>query len=136
MKAVSRDEALSELAQLAQTAHPQIKPDAINKALTEREQLGSTGVGNGVAIPHARMEGLDSLTICLGRSSRGINFDAVDNRPVHLFVALLSPSDQTDGYLQSLAGVSNLLKDSSIRNKLLQAKDAESIVTLFRNVSL
>ena len=132
MEAATGEAALCELADLAHAANPQIKAETINRVLTEREQLGSTGVGNGVAIPHARVEGLANLLFCFGRSIRGINFDAVDNRPVHLFVVLLTPPDQADGYLQSLAGVSNLLKDPDNRNTLLQATDVERVVELFR----
>ena len=132
MEAATGEAALCELADLAHAANPQIKAETINRVLTEREQLGSTGVGNGVAIPHARVEGLANLLFCFGRSIRGINFDAVDNRPVHLFVVLLTPPDQADGYLQSLAGVSNLLKDPDNRNTLLQATDVERVIELFR----
>jgi PTS system nitrogen regulatory IIA component len=105
--------------------------DTLYRVLTEREQLGSTGVGNGVAIPHAKVTGLEKLLLCLGRSRAGISFDAVDNRPVHLFVMILSPPGMAGEYLHTLARVSKLLKNADIRNKLLLATDTETIQELF-----
>ncbi len=122
------------LRELAETVHHKctlIDIDTLYTVLTEREQLGSTGVGNGVAIPHGKVSGLEKLLLCLGRSRTGISFDAVDNRPVHLFVMILSPPGMAEEYLQTLARVSKLLKDDNIRNKFLQAADVETILELF-----
>jgi PTS system nitrogen regulatory IIA component len=131
LEAKNKEGVLLELASVVHEKCPKISLDIINRVLSEREQLGSTGVGNGVAIPHGKIPGLDKLLLCFGRSSAGVGFDAVDNRPVNLFVMILSPVDLAADYLQTLARVSRLLKDSTIRNRLVQEKEAKGIVELF-----
>ena len=131
LESTGKEAVLRELAGAVHDKCPSIDLDTMTQILAEREQLGSTGVGNGVAIPHGKVPGLEKLLLCFGRSSRGINFDAVDNRPVQLLVMILAPPDMAGEYLQTLARVSRLLKDSTTRNKLLQAPDTETILELF-----
>ena len=122
------------LRELAETVHDKctlIDLDTLYQVLAEREQLGSTGVGNGVAIPHGKVRGLKKILLCFGRSSSGVSFDAVDNQPVHLFVMILSPSGMDKEYLQTLARVSKLLKDAATRKKLKQSVGTEPILKLF-----
>ena len=133
LEATSKDGVLRELATLAHDQHPFIGQDALHEILVEREQLGSTGVGSGVAIPHGKVPGIEKLLLYFGRSSSGINYDAVDNRPVHLIVMILAPLDMAETYLHTLAGVSRLLKDPDRKNKLLQAAAADEIQNLFNN---
>jgi PTS system nitrogen regulatory IIA component len=90
-------------------------------------------VGNGVAIPHAKVPGLEEMILCFGRSTRGISFDAVDNRPVHLFVQILSPMGMANEYLQTLARISRILKEEQNRRLLMQAASKEDIVALFNS---
>ena len=127
----SKEAVLHELAGAAHDECPLIDLDTMYQILTEREQLGSTGVGNGVAIPHGKVPGLEKMLLCFGRSGPGISFEAADNRPVHLFVMILSPPGMAEEYLQTLAHVSRLLKDATTRNNLLQAAAAETILELF-----
>ncbi len=131
LEATGKEGVLTEMAEAITTACPAINADTIVEVLHEREQHGSTGVGNGVAIPHGRIEGLDRTLLCFARSSRGIGFEAVDNRPVHLFVLLLSSEAKAAEYLPTLSRVSRLLKNSDIRNKLMQASSPKTIVQLF-----
>ncbi len=131
LESTGKEAVLRELAGAVHDKCPSIDLDTITRILAEREQLGSTGVGNGVAIPHGKLPGLEELLLCFGRSSRGISFDAVDNRPVHLLVMILAPSDMAEEYLQTLARVSRLLKDATVGNRLLQAADTETILELF-----
>lgn len=131
MKASGKDEALLELATAVHSGCATIDPTALFTVLQEREQVGSTGVGNGVAIPHAKMPGLDRLLLCFGRSKGGVNFEAIDKRPVHLFVQILSPTGVADEYLQTLARISRLLKVEANRRLLLQVKTKQEILDLF-----
>ena len=131
LESTGKDGVLRELAATVHAQCPLIDMDTLSQVLTEREQLGSTGVGNGVAIPHGKVTGLEKMLLCFGRSSSGISFDAVDNQPVHLIVMILSPPAMAGEYLQTLARVSKLLKDATTRNRLLQAADAETILELF-----
>jgi len=131
MKATSKEGALRELAALAAVACGRFTEEILYSVLLEREALGSTGVGNGIAIPHGKIKGLDDILLCFGRSRTGINFEAIDNRPVHLFVLLLSPTSKAAEYLQALARVSKILKNIDKRQQLLNCTTREEIVALF-----
>ncbi|HHB77194.1 MAG TPA: PTS sugar transporter subunit IIA [Desulfobulbus sp.] len=131
MQSTGKDEALKELTDTIHASCSDVDPDMLLTVLQEREQVGSTGVGNGVAIPHAKVPGLDRLVLCFGRSSTGISFEAIDNRPVHLFVQILSPTGRADEYLRSLARISRLLKKDANRRLLMQATNKEQILDLF-----
>ncbi|MBI5509363.1 MAG: PTS sugar transporter subunit IIA [Deltaproteobacteria bacterium] len=96
-------------------------------AILERERLGSTGVGQGVAIPHARMGGVPELVACFGRSKTGIAFDAIDQQPVSLFFLLLVPEGGAGSHLKALARVARLLKNDDFRKALARLADAGAI---------
>ena len=131
MKAATKEAALRELAGVAATVCGRFTEETLLHALLEREAVGSTGLGNGVAIPHGKLEGLDEILLCFGRSKAGIDFDAIDNRPAHLFVALLSPASKAGEYLQTLAMVSKILKQPGNRQRLLDSASRDEIATLF-----
>lgn len=131
MKAATKEGALRELAGLAATQCGRFTEETLYKVLLEREAVGSTGVGNGVAIPHGKIEGLDEILLCFGRSRIGINFDAIDKREVYLFVLLISPAGKGGEYLQTLARVSKILKKSTNRNRLLDLATRDEIEALF-----
>ncbi len=131
MKAIGKESALRELAALAAVQCGRFTEEILYTVLLEREAVGSTGVGNGVAIPHGKIEGLEDILLCFGRSRAGLNFDAIDNRPVYLFILLLSPADKAMEYLQTLAQVSKILKNTTTRQQLLDSTTREQIVALF-----
>lgn len=106
-------------------------PDAIYQALITRERLGSTGVGEGVAIPHAKIPGLKSLVACFGRKQAGVNYDAIDYQPVKLVFMLLVPENSAGAHLKALARISRLLKNSEFRKRLLQLPDAATLWDAF-----
>ena len=97
------------------------------QAATERERLGSTGVGNGVALPHARIEGMDRVVAGFARLSEPMEFDAVDGRPVDLVCFLLAPADAGGAHLRALARVSRLLRRADMRARLRSAPDAAAL---------
>lgn len=131
LKSKTKDELLHELAAAAQRLCPALQAETVRRVLLEREQIGSTGVGNGIAIPHGKMAELQSLLICFGRSAKGIAYEAKDRLPVHLFVLILSPENMAAEYLQTLGRISRLLKDESTRAKLLQAASPKTVQQLF-----
>lgn len=102
----------------------------IVSAAVERERLGSTGVGNGVALPHARIDGIDQVMVGFARLTEPLDFDSVDNRPVDLVAFLLAPSDAAGAHLRALARVSRQLRREEKRAKLRAAPDAQSLFTL------
>ena len=90
--------------------------------MAARESLGSTGIGDGVAIPHGKVSDLHELVVAFGRSKKGIAFDAIDGKPVHLFFLLLAPENSTGQHLKALAKISKMLKTPNFRKKLIEAK--------------
>ncbi|WPD23278.1 MAG: PTS sugar transporter subunit IIA [Candidatus Electrothrix scaldis] len=131
LESTNKEELLGEMAETAQKRFPELNSKSIQQVLMEREQIGSTGVGNGVAIPHGKLHELQQCLVCFGRSVKGISFEAKDNKPVHLVVMILSPVGMAGEYLQTLAKVSRLMNNEENRNKFLQAKSRESIQQLF-----
>ena len=107
-----------------------LDPDQLVKILIERERLGSTGIGDGIAIPHGKVEKAEKLLISFGRSVEGIEFDSMDSKPAHLFFLLLAPESSAGSHLTALAKLSRLLKNSSVREHLMEAGDAEEIHSL------
>ena len=117
---------------LAELARPvaqafRLEERRLVEVLLEREKLGSTGVGEGVAIPHAKVAGLPTLAASLGRSSRGVDFKAIDGRPTRLFLALFAPESAAGSHLKALARVSRLFKGPAFREALLGAPDAAAM---------
>ena len=131
LEATAKDAALRELVDAVHAHYPHLDQEAMNRVLSEREQLGSTGIGNGIAIPHGKLPDMKNQLLCLGRSRQGIAFDAMDNRPVHLIAMLISPQSMAEEYLQALAQLSRVLKDRATRSNILQADTSEEIVEIF-----
>ncbi len=99
----------------------------IYKTLIEREKLGSTGIGQGIAIPHGKTERVKDMVACFGISHKGVNFEALDGEPVYIFFMLLAPKSSAGPHLKALAKISRLLRDSYFCNQLRHAKDAEEL---------
>jgi PTS system nitrogen regulatory IIA component len=123
----SKKEALASLAKRVAEIEPALDQDTVLSVLKEREQLGSTGIGSGVAIPHGKLPELGHMLIVVGRSQDGIPFDAMDNLPVHIMFLLLAPDDSATPYLKILAQVSRLLKTQEVQQRIMEAPDARSI---------
>ncbi len=101
--------------------------DAIAEVLMERESLGSTGIGGGIAIPHGKLATVESVTVGFGLSRKGIDYDSLDNRPVHIFFLLLTPENSTGGHLKVLAQISKLLKMDHFKDRLKSAASTDEI---------
>ncbi len=104
--------------------------ERVLKAVLSREQAMSTGVGIGIAVPHATMPGLDHPHVAVATTEKGIDFDTMDGRPVHLIFLILSPQHLFELHLKLLSRVSRLCSDPGIREMLLAANDAETIYTI------
>jgi nitrogen PTS system EIIA component len=127
LKARSKQDVLVELGGALAKGKTEVNPDAMLHVLLERERLGSTGIGDGIAIPHGKIPGLDQILISFGRSREGIEFEAMDGKPVHLFFLLMAPENSVGGHLKALARISRMLKDPSFRKNLLNAKKDEDL---------
>jgi PTS system nitrogen regulatory IIA component len=130
LKATNKKEVLEELCTALVSLHPTLDRDRMVGILLDRERLGSTGVGEGVAIPHGKMGDLEGLIACFGRSTRGVAFDAVDDQPVSLFFLLFAPENSAGVHLKALAKISRLLKRPSVREELLQAGSKEDVYAI------
>ena len=107
----------------------------VEKAVTvllEREGLGSTGIGEGIAIPHGKLPELDRVVAVFGRSVQGVDFDAMDGEPVHLFFLLMAPENAASDHLKALARISRLLKTKQFRQELLALEGVESLFEKIR----
>ena len=98
--------------------------------LMEREKLGSTGIGENVAIPHGKSEELSQITTVFGRSLEGIDFESLDQKPVHFVFMVIAPSNSTGQHLKALARISRLFKNQSLRDDILKLQDANQIYSL------
>lgn len=112
---------------------PGTRADALYRRLLEREQLGSTGIGSGVAIPHCKLEGLARPVLAVGVTRQGIDFGAVDGEPVRLFFVLVSPQEAPAEHLQVLAGISKWVKADRHVDRILKSSDPETVYDLLRN---
>ncbi len=129
MKARTKKEALRELSEVLAGSVKGLDAAGLLDMLLEREKLGTTAMGDGIAIPHARIEALDRLLASFGRSRQGVDFDSVDGKPTHLFFLLVAPGREGSAHLLTLARLSRLLSSPEFRSKLL---DVESSDDLFR----
>lgn len=127
LQAKDKKEVIQELAQNIHEAHQELDAKKLGKVLLEREELGSTGIGSGVAIPHGKIAGLEGIVAAFGRSQEGIDFDAQDHQKVHLFFALFVPENAAGLHLKALAKLSRLLKDEQIRRKMKELPDCQAI---------
>jgi len=131
----SRDktELLAEMAGHIAAQHPEINRDALTAVLAERERLGSTAIGDGIAIPHGKIAGVDRIIGLFGRHAEGVDFDSLDGRPTHIFFVLVAPEDSASLHLKALARVSRLLKDPGFRERLIKAADDAEIFNLLKD---
>jgi nitrogen PTS system EIIA component len=122
---------LREMVHVLTQVEKQMEEDRMMQILLERESLGSTGIGEGVAIPHGKSKDVKRLMASFGRSIAGMDFQSMDGKPTHLFFLLVAPENAASVYLRALARVSRLMKDHHFRNRLMEANSAEEIYSLF-----
>ena len=123
LRATSKREALEEICAVLSGAPGVSDPAALLRAVLEREAVLSTGIGLGIAAPHAKIASVREFVVALGRSRPGIDYESLDGKPVRLVVLIAGPEDRQARYLQLLAGVSLRLKREEVRKALLAAKD-------------
>lgn len=133
LKSGNKRDVLKELVGSFMKIHQKLDSEATLNVLFEREKLGSTGIGEGIAIPHGKITGLDQLILSFGRSAVGIDFDAMDSKPVHLFFLLIAPENSAGQHLKTLAKISKMLKDGVFRTKLMAAKSKDELYKIIAN---
>lgn len=123
LRSKTKPQLLSEVARHLAHAQPGIDADVLTRILLDREELGSTAIGEDIAIPHGKLPGVNNLLGSVGRSTGGVQFDSLDGRPTHLFFVLVAPEHSTGLHLKALARISRVCKDPEFRARLLRAKD-------------
>lgn len=127
VKAGNKNRVIEELVEVMVENNSSLKKDELIKVLLERERLGSTGIGDGVAIPHGKFPGIDEPIIAFGRSVKGLDFDTMDGQPAHLFFLLVAPEDSASLHLKALARIAKILKNDAFRKQLMEASTREEI---------
>jgi PTS system nitrogen regulatory IIA component len=118
---------LDELAGHVSSKIVKIDRTQLLRVLVDREQLASTAIGEGVAIPHGKLPSVGEIVACLGRAPGGVDFDSMDGQPTFLFFVLVAPENSTGAHLKALARISRVFKDADFRRRLLAAEDAEAM---------
>ena len=134
IQARNKKDAIRELAHLMEGKPEMGDLKCFLEDVFERERLETTGIGDEIAIPHARTDTVKQLILAFGRSQRGINFDSLDGRKVKLFFLMGIPRESVSHYLKILAQLTRLLKQGPLREKLLEVEDSEEVVALFKQV--
>jgi PTS system nitrogen regulatory IIA component len=130
LEATNKKGVLEELAKALTPEADGISLQTVIDVLMDRERLGSTGIGDNIAIPHGKLPQLSRLMLCFGRSLKGVDFDSMDNKPSHLFFMLLAPVNSAGLHLKALAKISRMLMSQPFRDNLMQAEGAEEIYRL------
>jgi nitrogen PTS system EIIA component len=129
----TKPDLLRELCHPLAAMSASLSEDKLVQILLDRERLGSTGLAEGVAIPHGKLRGAEKLLASFGRSVEGVDFDSLDKQPTHLFFTIFAPEASSGDHLRALARVSRLLRTAEFREQILAAKDAEAIYTLIED---
>ncbi len=130
LKGQTKTEIIRELAGLMAAEHAEIDAARLEEVLWDRERLGSTAIGDGIAIPHGKLPGLKTVLGAFGRHVGGVEFQSLDGKPSHLFFLLVAPEDSVGLHLKALARVSRLLKTPAFRSSLLAAEDRGTLYQL------
>ena len=130
LRADSKEGVLRELSEVIANIVPKLSADSLTAILMERESLGSTGIGDGVAIPHGKVGGIEHLVAAFGRSRNGVQFHSLDGKPAHLFFLIVAPEYSAGMHLKALARISRLLKDERFRQSLLEAAGTDELRTI------
>lgn len=122
---------IEELVSVLVNKDERLNKEELIEVFLERERLGSTGIGGGIAIPHGKLGSIDMMLASFGRSLEGVDFESTDGTPTHIFFLLIAPENSAGTHLKALARISRLLKDDSFRKSLMHAKSKKEI---FENI--
>jgi nitrogen PTS system EIIA component len=134
LSARTKNEVLAELIEPLIKMRPSLIQDKVFDVLLTREYLGTTGIGDGVAIPHGKIEDLDEVLIVAGRSRQGIDFASLDHKPAHIFFLVLAPEKSAGKHLKILAFISRLLQDHSFKESFMRAESRDELWNLIAGI--
>jgi len=134
LKGKTKDEVIHELVDLAAKSKLVKEREELYEAVIEREKLVTTGVGYGVAFPHAKTKAVKGILIAFGRSSAGVDFEAMDKKPVHLFFLIAAPEDAIGAHLNVMARLSYIMKSEKVREKLTLTQSPKELLEIIDSV--
>jgi nitrogen PTS system EIIA component len=132
LKGRTKKQVLDELIDALLQEKPELDRERLMAVLLERERLGSTGIGDGIAIPHGKLKDLDQLILSFGKSALGVDFESMDGKPVHLFFLLVAPENCTGIHLRALARIARLLKNAPVRRRLTSVGTQDEIYAVIQ----
>ena len=132
LKSTDKEGVIKELADLLVKAGDIKNKDELVKALLAREALGSTGIGQGIGIPHAKSPNVKNVVAAFGLSQKGMSFDSLDGEPAYIFFLLIAPEESAGPHLKALARISRMLKDKYFREQLKKAKDEKEVLRIIQ----
>lgn len=127
IKGKTKREIIAELVETLEKTRLIEDVETVVNVVMEREKLGSTGIGNGVAVPHGKLKNINNIMCALGRSQKGVDFDAVDRGLVHIFFLVLAPEDSASLHLKVLSRITKILRDQSLRKKVIKLSNTHDI---------
>ncbi|WP_291327407.1 PTS sugar transporter subunit IIA [Desulfovibrio sp. UCD-KL4C] len=130
LESSDKEGVLREMVAALNTKDVKLDAEAALKVLITREKLGTTGIGDGIAIPHGKLECLENIFVVVGRSGRGIDFEALDGKPCHIFFMVLAPDQGAGTHLKVLAQISKQLKDETYRDAFKNAQNQQELLNL------
>ena len=130
LNSLDKKNVLDELSTFLETKGEITSKEKLLAALIEREKLGSTGIGENVAIPHAKISEIDRIITVFGRSKNGVSFESLDQKPVNFIFLVLAPENSTGQHLKALARISRLFKNISLRESILKANEVDQIYSI------
>jgi nitrogen PTS system EIIA component len=132
LKGRTKKQVLEELIDALLREKPELDRERLMAVLLERERLGSTGIGDGIAIPHGKLKDLNQLVLAFGKSTAGVDFESMDGKPVHLFFLLVAPENCTGIHLRALARIARLLKNAPVRKRLASVSTQDEIYAVIQ----
>lgn len=134
LKGKSKDEIINELVDLTSRSKLVKDREELYKAVVEREKLVTTGVGYGVAFPHAKTKAVKGIVVAFGRSQAGVDFEAMDRKPVHLFFLIAAPQDAIGAHLNVMARLSYVMKNEQVREKMMKIFSPKELLEILDSV--
>ena len=133
LTSTTKFDVLKELVDVLSQAGKLSEPEKVIDALQKRESLGSTGLENGIAVPHCKTDAVDTLTIAIGIAPQGLDFEALDGNPSTLFFCMLAPPDQSGPHIEALSEIARLTQSQAFCRTLIASRTPEEVIELFRD---
>ncbi len=133
LHASNKEDAFEQICSFISRMHPNVSSATLKMTLLAREHLGSTGIGDGVAIPHGKLPGISELLICMARCPQGIEFNAIDGKEVRLMFVLVAPAGATGMHLKALARMARMIRNPNFRSALMSAQSQAELYNIIMN---